>query len=68
MFFEKLASHNKLYSDVAVKACPQSVQTSFMPAAVLSRTSCTVFEWHFVHSLDTVSGLGMHSYTVSGEI
>jgi hypothetical protein len=42
-----------------VIVCPQSVQTSFMPAAVFSRTSWIVFEWHFVHSLDTVSGLGM---------
>ena len=42
--------------------CPQSVQTSFVPAAVFSRTSWTVFEWHFVHSLDTVSGLGMLGY------
>jgi hypothetical protein len=38
---------------------PQSVHTSFMPATVFSRNSWIVFEWHFVQSLDTVSGLGM---------
>jgi hypothetical protein len=44
---------------VTTSVCPQSVQTSFMPSAVFSRTSWIVFEWHFVHSLDMVSGLGM---------
>jgi hypothetical protein len=50
---------------VTVNVCPQSVQTSFMPATVFSRTSWTVFEWHLVHSLDSVSGLGMHHNTVN---
>jgi hypothetical protein len=59
MFSAKAASDNKCYMLVTTTECPQSVQTSFMPATVFSRTSWTVFEWHFVHSLDTVSGLGM---------
>src|SRR5687768_10912168 len=67
MFFAKAPSRNKCYMLVTVIVCPQSVQTSFMPAAVFSRTSWIVFEWHFVHSLDTVSGLGMlpHLYRQS---
>jgi len=59
MFFAKAVSDNKCYMLVTTSDCPQSVQTSFMPATVFSRTSWTVFEWHFVHSLETVSGLGM---------
>jgi hypothetical protein len=62
MFFAKPASRNKCYMLVTVIVCPQSVQISVMPVAVFSRTSCTVFEWHLVHSLDTVSGLGMLLY------
>ena len=52
---------------VTVSVCPQSVQTSFVPATVFSRTSWTVFEWHLVHSLDSVSGFGiyMHHNTAS---
>ena len=42
-----------------ISECPQSVQTNFIPAIVFSRTSWTVFEWHFIHSLETVSGLGI---------
>ncbi|AFU59214.1 hypothetical protein Ngar_c22860 [Candidatus Nitrososphaera gargensis Ga9.2] len=45
---------------VTTSEYPQSVQTSFVPATVFSRTSCTVFEWHLMHSLDTVSGLGIY--------
>jgi hypothetical protein len=59
IFSAKAASDNKCYMLVTTIEWPQSVQTSFMPATVFSRTSWTVFEWHFVHSLDTVSGLGM---------
>jgi hypothetical protein len=44
---------------VTISECPQSVHTSFVPATVFSRTSWTVFEWHFTHSLETVSGLVM---------
>ena len=47
------------YMVVTISEYPQSVQTSFIPATVFSRTSWTVFEWHFMHSLETVSGLGI---------
>jgi hypothetical protein len=47
------------YIVVTISECPQSVHTSFVPATVFSRTSWTVFEWHFMHSLETVSGLVM---------
>ena len=53
---------------VTVRELPQSVQTSFVPAMVFSRTSWTVFEWHFVQSLEIVSGLGMHQSIGSGKI
>ena len=58
---------NKYHILVTVIVCPQSVQTNFVPATVFSRTSCTVFEWHLVHSLDSVSGFGiyMHHNTAS---
>jgi len=60
MFFANATSRNKCYMLATVMVCPQSVQISFVPAMVLSRTSWTVFEWHLVQSLDTVSGFGMH--------
>jgi hypothetical protein len=54
------------YMVATISECPQSVHTSFVPAAVFSRTSWIVFEWHFMHSLETVSGLGMeHSVLVA---
>jgi hypothetical protein len=59
MFSGKAASDNKCYMLVTINEFPQSVHTSFMPATVFSRNSWIVFEWHFVQSLDTVSGLGM---------
>jgi hypothetical protein len=48
--------HPRAYSG-ATSEFPQSVQTSFVPVTVFSWTSCTVFEWHFTQSRDTVSGL-----------
>jgi hypothetical protein len=46
----------RLFQTGATSEFPQSVQISFVPVTVLSWTSCTVFEWHLTHSLDTVSG------------
>lgn len=47
---------------VTISECPQSVHTNLVPATVFSRTSWTVFEWHFMHSLEMVSGLGIGAY------
>lgn len=50
------------YTVVTISECPQSVHTSFVPATVFSRTSWTVIEWHFMHSFEMVSGLGIGAY------
>lgn len=64
--FPLFFNDNKAQVSSFVTTCenPQSVHTTFVPATVLSRTSCTVFVWHFMQSLFTVSGFAILPVTV----